>query len=140
MDLTLNTMSFNNCTVGKLYANGAFVCNTIEKPWNDNQPMISCIPAGKYELNACVSPRFGKTYCLENPLLDVSLSGNTKRTHILIHKANAESQLYGCIAPVSSFGTITGFNEWCGLNSGKAYDKLMAILDREDHTLTIKRL
>jgi hypothetical protein len=139
MKLTLDTMSFNNCTVGKLYVDGVFLCYTIEKPWEGNQPMISCIPAGTYELNPCVSPKFGNTYCLENIGLDVSLCGCTNRTHILIHKANMESQLLGCIAPISYFGVLSGKAEWCGLNSTKAYNELMNLLDGKSHTIVITR-
>lgn len=139
MNITLDTMSFNNCTVGKLFVDGVFLCYTMEKPWLDNAPMISCVPDGVYELNPTSSPKFGETYYLESPNLGVSLSGNTKRTHILIHKANKESQLLGCIAPVSSFGVFTGADEWCGLSSGVAYNKLMDILGGNYHLLTIKR-
>lgn len=139
MNITLETMSFNNCTVGKLYIDGVILCYTIEKPWRDNEPMISCIPAGVYELNPCLSPRFGKTYCLENTALDVSLCDHTKRTHILLHKANKESQLLGCIAPVSTFGVLPGSGEWCGLSSAVAYNKLMKVLDRKAHKITITR-
>lgn len=139
MKLTLNTMSFNNCTVGKLYVESVFLCYTIEKPWKDNQPMVSCIPEGEYNLNPVASPKFGDTYCLENKSLNVSLCGCTKRTHILIHKANMESELLGCIAPVSSFGVLNGKAEWCGFSSGKAYNKLMDTLDGKYHTITITR-
>ena len=139
MDITLETMSFNNCTVGKLYVDSVFLCYTIEKPWENNAPMISCIPAGVYELNPCSSPKFGETYCLENPSLNVSHCGTTRRTHILIHKANMESQLLGCIAPVSSFGVLDGKTEWCGLSSAVAYNKLMNVLDGKQHSITIIR-
>ena len=85
--ITLDTISFNNCTVGKLYVDGVLLCYTIEKPWKNNEPMISCVPAGVYELNPCKSHRFGDTYCLENTDLGVSLHRDTKRTNILFHKA-----------------------------------------------------
>ena len=139
MELTLKTMSFNNCTVGKLYVEGVFLCYTMEKPWKDNEVMISCVPDGVYDLIPCESPKFGSTYYLENKGLNVSLCGCTKRTHILIHKANMESELLGCIAPVSSFGVLDGKSEWCGFSSGKAYNKLMDMLDGKSHTITITR-
>ena len=132
-------MSFNNCTVGKLYVDSVLLCYTMEKPWKDNQPMISCVPAGVYELNPCTSPRFGETYCLENTDLGVSEHGKTKRTHILIHKANMESELYGCIAPVRYFGVLNGKVEWCGLDSTSAYNRLMKELNGELHFIEIIR-
>jgi len=139
MKITLETMSFNNCTVGKLYVDGVVLCYTIEKPWVNNEPMISCVPAGVYELNPCKSHKFGDTYCLENTDLGVSLHSKTKRTHILIHKANMESQLHGCIAPVSSFGVLNGEVEWCGLSSAKAYNKLIDVLAGGLHAIEIIR-
>jgi len=50
-----------------------------------------------------------------------------------------ESQLLGCIAPVSSFGVIDGKAEWCGLSSAVAYNKLMNVLDGKQHSITIIR-
>ena len=137
MDLKLITFTANTCTIGKLYLNDELICSTMEKPWRDNRPSVSCIPAGRYDLKPCLSNRFGQTYCLENKDLDVSLDGDTKRTHILIHKANKESELLGCIAPVSYFGILD--NEWAGLSSKKAYDKLMTLLNKECHTIEIIR-
>jgi len=138
MRLKLITFSNNLCTIGKLYTeSGEELCCTMEKAWRDNQRRISCVPQGLYKLNPTHSPKFGDTYCLENIALDVSLSGPTKRTHILIHKANKESQLLGCIAPVSRFGILD--NEWAGLSSGTAYNQLMALLAGGEHELEIIR-
>jgi hypothetical protein len=110
----------------------------MEKKWDDNKPNVSCIPAGHYQLNPTLSPKFGSTYCLESESLGVSLSGDTRRTHILIHKANKASELQGCIAPASGFGVLGG--EWAGVNSAKAYDTLMATLAGDKHTIEIVRL
>ena len=138
MRLKLVTFSNNLCTIGKLYSeSGELLCHTMEKPDRDNKVRVSCVPAGLYQLKPTHSPKFGDTYYLENIDLDVSLSGSTKRTHILIHKANKESQLLGCIAPVSRFGILD--NEWAGLSSGTAYNQLMALLNREQHELEIIR-
>ena len=83
MKLKLVTFTANNCTVGKLWHDDNLLCYTMEKKWDDNKPNVSCIPAGAYELNPALSPKFGSTYCLENERLGVSLNGDTKRTHIL---------------------------------------------------------
>ena len=138
MKLKLVTFTANYCTVGKLWHGDNLLCYTMEKKWNDNKPNVSCIPAGVYELNPTLSPKFGSTYCLENEDLGVSLSGDTRRTHILIHKANKASELQGCIAPVSSFGVLGG--EWAGVNSAKAYDILMSTLAGDKHKIEIVRL
>jgi|TARA_R110000824_G_scaffold340920_1_gene527398 hypothetical protein len=64
---------------------------TVERPWLDNAPNISCIPTGEYAMEKVTSPRFGPG-TLE--IMDVP-----GRTHILIHAANWSKQLEGCIAP-----------------------------------------
>ena len=62
---------------------------SVERPWLDNKPNISCIPVGEYELKWRESPKFGPTWQLED------VPG---RTPILIHAANFAYQLQGCIA------------------------------------------
>ena len=61
---------------------------SIERPWLDNAPNISCIPTGTYEMGWRVSPRFGETWHVK----DVP-----DRTHILIHVANYSKDVQGCI-------------------------------------------
>jgi hypothetical protein len=109
----------------------------MEKPWKDNQPCISCVPAGDYVIFPTKSPKFGNAYAIENYDLGVSLMGNTKRTHILVHKANKESELLGCIAPVSSYGILD--DEWAGFNSAAAFARLKNLLGDNKHNLTIER-
>ena len=50
----LNVRLIRTCTpfgcVGKLYASGMLFCETIERPWLDNIPFMSCIPAGQYKV------------------------------------------------------------------------------------------
>lgn len=66
---------------------------TIERPWLDNKPNVSCIPTGIYEMGWRVSPRFGETWHVK----DVP-----DRTHILIHVANYSKDVQGCIGLGSS--------------------------------------
>lgn len=63
---------------------------TIERPDKNNEPMVSCIPAGTYHVTYEMSPSRGeKTFRL------VNVPG---RSGILIHPANWAYQLMGCIA------------------------------------------
>jgi hypothetical protein len=80
-------------TLGKAVY-GEHVFWTIEKPWKDNQPFISCIPEGYYRLGRRNSPRFGPNVweVLEVP----------NRTHILLHVANTADDVVGCIGLGSS--------------------------------------
>lgn len=53
-------------TVGRLTTDG-FSCYTIELPWRDNAPQISCIPKGEYHVVWSKSPRMRKwTYEILN--------------------------------------------------------------------------
>lgn len=65
-------------TEGFLYT-ANFSCYTLELPWKDNQPNISCIPKGEYEVVVRNSPRFGKVY---------HVTEVKNRQHILIHAGN----------------------------------------------------
>ena len=66
-----------------------YECRTVELPWRENQPNVSCIPDGIYQIR----PRFSQKYGAHLHLLDVP-----DRSLILIHQANFARQLQGCIA------------------------------------------
>ena len=74
-------------TLGKISIEGE-TFYTIERPWLDNKPNISCIPTGTYDLERRDSPRFGETWYLP----DVP-----DRSWILMHVANFPSDVQGCI-------------------------------------------
>lgn len=80
---------FEDRTLGRLTV-GSEIFWTVEKPWKDNQPFISCIPAGKYEITKGDSPRFGP-----NTWQVMDVPG---RTHILFHVGNTSDDVVGCIA------------------------------------------
>ena len=65
-------------TEGFLIA-GEFTCFTLELPWKDNTPNISCIPKGEYEVGIRTSPRYGKIYHVREV---------ENRSWILIHSGN----------------------------------------------------
>src|ERR1019366_923671 len=60
---------------------------TLEPPWKNNQPKVSCIPAGVYEVVITLSPRFGR---LMPHLLNVP-----NRTEIEFHYGNTVSDTEG---------------------------------------------
>ena len=65
--------------------------HTIEKRWVNNQPRISCIPTGTYDMVLEYSPAFK---------MDLwEIKGVPNRSETKFHAANRESQLKGCIAP-----------------------------------------
>ena len=115
MKLELIRTYYSTGTNGELLLNGDRVCSTIELPWKENEPRISCIPEGIYEMKKRYSQKFGKHFQLLN------VPG---RSYILIHPANdALKELRGCIAPVSF---LTG--EGKGNHSRRSLTSLKAIL------------
>jgi hypothetical protein len=94
---------------------------TLEEPWRDNQPTISCIPLGRYTCKRVESPKFGGTFEVTN------VPG---RTHILFHKGNTTDDTHGCILVAEEFA---GTNATPMIASSKrGYDELMAKLAGHD--------
>ena len=93
MELVLKRICHPEGSNGSLYNGAQLVCRTIELPWRGNQPQISCIPEGRYELRERHSKKYGRH------LLVAKVPG---RSYILFHPANnALKELRGCIAPVT---------------------------------------
>ncbi len=95
------------------------ICVTLENPWQENQPYISCIPTGLYRCKPIDSPRFGKTWEV------VEVPG---RTHILFHWGNKEADTQGCILLGTYFGELNGVPAI--LNSRSVFDAFIARLER----------
>lgn len=116
-----------NATLGQLLDNdNNLLCYTLELPWKDNAPQISCIPEGIYQVIPHNSLEHPNTW---------EITGVPGRSEILIHNANFVSQLEGCIAVGSSIGMLEG--QLAALNSVVTMDKLRSILP-SDFTLEIK--
>jgi len=134
MELVLERDYHPEGTNGILYVKGETtpLCYTIELPWQNNEPQISCIPEGTYTVQKRYSEKF------QSHLHIINVPG---RELILIHPANdAIKELKGCIAPVT---TITGIGK--GLLSRQARNRLNqrvneAIKKTEPILLTIRPL
>ena len=63
---------------------------TVERPWKNNEPFVSCIPEGDYPLEWDTTGRIRNVPRLRD---------TQPRTQINIHAANSPSELHGCIAP-----------------------------------------
>ena len=107
-----------------------FTCYTVERPWENNLPRVSCIPTGNYTLKWYDSPKFGRTLAVEGGTVSLFPSRRHQRSAILIHPANTMDDLLGCIG----LGYILGFykNKWAVLNSKKATDDFLSII-RQDN-------
>jgi hypothetical protein len=103
---------------GTLFCNEEQICHTIELPWKNNAPRISCIPEGTYTLVERYSPKFHR---------HLHLTDVKERSNILIHPANnAVRELKGCIAPVM---LLTG--PGTGVRSREAMQKLFACINEQ---------
>ncbi len=91
-------------TFGKMALDGGDFCSTCEQPWDNNLPLVSCIPAGDYRLLPYDSPVHGKTVVFHNPALGVYglpnaiPKGKTGRSLCEIHEGNWPRDIKGCIA------------------------------------------
>lgn len=112
-------------TLGELELEG-FTCKTMEPPWLDNRPNVSCIPPGEYPCHWHKSPRYGWGYAvLEVP----------GRSHILIHAGNIVTHTKGCVLPGSRFGELGGLP--AVLVSRATTRRLSDALERKPFTLEV---
>jgi hypothetical protein len=74
---------------GRLLTPGHIPLMTGEDDWLDNQPRVSCIPAGTYTLRRTMFFKHGYE-CFE-------VTGVPGRSRILIHVGNSENDVEGCI-------------------------------------------
>ena len=114
----------NSYTIGKLYVNGSYVCNTLElhdSTYYGEDFVLgkSAIPVGVYTLATCVwSPKFND---FRPRITDFKYSMN-----ILIHEGNTPRDTEGCI--------LVGNNLITGqvLNSKATLAKLQDLLSAHD--------
>ena len=123
-------------TLGALIAN-IYWCYTLELPWRDNRPNISCIPSGSYEVGIRLSPKYGEIY---------HIKGVPNRTNILIHSGNYagdiskgyKTNVAGCILLGAKQGLLQ--SQWAVLNSRIAVRKFMETMNKEPFRLIITEL
>ena len=131
MNITILRSYYPGGTNGRLYINGSFQCYTIELPWLNNEPRVSCIPEGEYYVDKRYSLHLGRH------LLVTHVPG---RDLILVHAANdAILELKGCIAPVTSLLQTPGNGLQSKLALSKIYALIIPAFGRETIMLTIKK-
>jgi len=105
-------------TAGNLLAQ----CVTLELPWRDNQPQVSCIPEGIYPVRARKSEKHGDHYQVHD------VPG---RDLILLHPGNFVSQLRGCLLPGDSLADLNKDGIPDITNTRATLNKLLASLGAE---------
>ena len=115
-----------NSTIGYLFDpnnNQKLICVTLEPKWAYNQPFVSSIPPGLYNVKPHESQKFGKTYEIQ----DVP-----NRTDILFHKGNICDDTKGCILVGKDIGvknnklavidSTNGFKHFMDYFGGEKFD------------------
>jgi len=105
-----------------------FECYTVERPWLDNKPRVSCIPEGEYRL---VLGSYNRGGYPAYEVMDVP-----GRSLIKIHIGNTIDDVIGCIAPGKALGYLE--RKWAVTSSKKAFAEFMgAMAGIEESTLRI---
>ncbi len=114
---------------------GNFECFTVERPWKNNEPNVSCIPTDAYELKL---GRFWEGDYATYELLDVP-----NRSLIKIHRGNTMDDLKGCIALGNRFGMLRkdkgGQQRWAVLNSLETHRLFMKAMDGVQQAILVVR-
>ena len=90
----------DKATIGSLLVDGRVIGNTLEEPWRDNEPNISCIPEGFYPMVLEWSPSKGRLLWTIKDVPD--------RFYVRIHTGNTVDDTEGCPLPGSKVGSLHG--------------------------------
>lgn len=127
-NLTLERFAYSPFgTFGRMVMPSGVVLYTVERPWLDNKPSVSCIPPGVYK---CAPKHFFRGGYEAIEILNIP-----GRSHILFHIANFADELEGCCAVVSRLGVLDG--RWAGLASKPAFDLFMSFYGGKNFQLEI---
>jgi hypothetical protein len=107
-------------------------CETVERPWINNEPNISCIPEGRYRIRRT---RYNKGNAGAGypafEILDV-----TGRSLIKIHVANWPHDVEGCVGVGDKQAVIydkRDGNSYAGVtSSGNTHTAFMGVMDGVD--------
>lgn len=106
----------------------------IEKPWRDNAPFVSCIPAGIYTLVPYSSNKYPDVYAFEGGSVSIKETPPAKRYKCLIHVANWGRQVQGCLG--LGLAELKG-GELGVSRSRDAISELRQILGEYEHKVVI---
>jgi Family of unknown function (DUF5675) len=118
MNLTLKRYkTLDGTTIGRLYNGASFICYTLEDAVREKKIYgETAIPAGTYNIDITMSPRFGVMLPL---LLNVP-----NYVGVRIHPGNTKRDTEGCILP----GMTVSHDSQTVYNSRIAFGKIMDLL------------
>ena len=90
--LILRDTFTDNSTIGELFLNDEFMCDTLENPELNNVKNISCIPEGQYSVRLRTARESATRDYLHLLVQDVP-----NRDYILFHIGNSAKDTSGCI-------------------------------------------
>jgi hypothetical protein len=90
--LILRDTFSDKSTIGELFLNGEFMCDTLENPELNNVRNISCIPAGQYSVRLRTARESATRDYLHLLVKEVP-----NRDYILFHRGNSAKDTSGCI-------------------------------------------
>ncbi|WP_319778311.1 DUF5675 family protein [Maridesulfovibrio sp.] len=105
-------------TIGVLVVDGKAVCWCLEEPWRDNEPAISCIPAGVYVFALEYSPSKGRELW--------TIKEVPKRDYVRVHIGNTVDDTEGCPLTGKEPGEMNG--KRAVLRSAKAFGEFMTAM------------
>jgi len=91
-----------------------YMCCILEPSWQWNQPSVSCIPEGTYQLVRRASDKYGAHFHIQG-LYGDEVPG---RSLILLHHGNYRKNTRGCMLPGAQFTDIDG-DGYRDVNSSK---------------------
>lgn len=107
-------------TRGYMTMDGKRLCDTLEEPWRDNKPQVSCIPTGLYYVEKFSGAKYKNVWHVKSV---------PNRSAILIHNGNTVLHTEGCILVGAGRGNVGGLK--AVLNSVATLVGLRKILPNE---------
>lgn len=93
--------------------------HSLERPWKDNAPRVSCVPTGRYPVVHRYSVKFKR---------HLHVTDVKGRSWILIHPGNTFRDVVGCIMLGKGLGKVDKDDQVDVTNSKKACDELRALV------------
>lgn len=121
-----------DCTLGQVVLPSGKVIKSIERPWINNRPNISCYPSGTYLakwLERSGSGRYKRCWHVQRV---------PKRSGILWHVGNLVRHSKGCTLPGMRHGKLGGLP--AVLSSGAGLNLMRRELEGQDFILVVARM